>query len=93
MDTLKQQVGSGVIAIIAVNSSKASLVVGVTKDLLERVDAISLVHAGAAAIGGKAGGGRPDMAQTGGPNGAGAAQALLDIERAISKAEKNDEEN
>ena len=93
VDTLKQQVGSGVIAIIAVNSSKASLVVGVTKDLLERVDAISLVHAGAAAIGGKAGGGRPDMAQTGGPNGAGAAQALLDIERAISKAEKNDEEN
>ena len=90
VDTLKQQVGSGVIAIIAVNSSTA--IVG-QQDLLERVDAISLVHAGAAAIGGKAGGGRPDMAQTGGPNGAGAAQALLDIERAISKAEKNDEEN
>ena len=80
--------GSGIIAIAGVNSSKASLVVGVTKDLVDRVDAVNLVRVGAPAIGGKAGGGRPDMAQTGGPISAGAAQALVDIESALCKAEE-----
>ena len=88
VDTFKKQVGSGIIAIAGVNSSKASLVVGVTKDLVDRVDAVNLVRVGAPAIGGKAGGGRPDMAQTGGPISAGAAQALVDIESALCKAEE-----
>ncbi|HAE01370.1 MAG TPA: hypothetical protein DCG04_07895, partial [Rhodospirillaceae bacterium] len=51
----------------AVNDGKASLVVGVTDDLTQRFDAVSLVRAGAEAMGGKGGGGRPDMAQAGGP--------------------------
>ena len=88
VDTLKKEVGSGIIAIAGVNSSKVSLVVGVTKDLSDRINAVDLVCAGASAIGGKAGGGRPDMAQTGGPTGSGAAQALADIESALSKADK-----
>ncbi|HAT35190.1 MAG TPA: alanine--tRNA ligase, partial [Rhodospirillaceae bacterium] len=87
VDTLKQQIGSGVVAVAAVDGTKASLVVGVTDDLTDRVDAVTLVRAGAPAIGGKGGGGRPDMAQTGGPEGAGAAQALNDIEAALSESD------
>jgi len=87
VDTLKAQIGSGVVAVAAVDGSKASLVVGVTDDLTDRVDAVALVRAGAGAIGGKGGGGRPDMAQTGGPTVAGAAQALGDIEAALSEAD------
>jgi alanyl-tRNA synthetase len=86
VDTLKQQIGSGVVAISAVSGGKASLVVGVTEDLAGRIDAVGLVRAGAGAIGGKGGGGRPDMAQTGGPDGSGAAQAVNDIETALSEA-------
>jgi alanyl-tRNA synthetase len=87
VDTLKRQIGSGVVAIAAVNDGKASLVVGVTDDLMDRVDAVSLVRAGAGAIGGKGGGGRPDMAQTGGTECAGAATALMDIEAALGEAQ------
>ena len=84
---LKVQIGSGVVCIAAVNGPKASLVVGVTDDLTDRVDAVALVRAGAAAIGGKGGGGRPDMAQTGGAAVTGAAQALVDVEKALNEAE------
>ncbi len=79
-DALKKQVGSGVVALVAVSDGKASLVVGVTSDLTERLNAIDLVRAGSAALGGKGGGGRPDMAQAGGPNAAAAAEALAAIE-------------
>jgi alanyl-tRNA synthetase len=79
-DALKTRVGSGVVALITVNEGKASLVVGVTDDLTGRVSAIDLVRAGSAAVGGKGGGGRPDMAQAGGPDGAAAEQALSAIE-------------
>ena len=79
-DALKKQVGSGVVALVAVSDGKASLVVGVTPDLTERLSAIDLVRAGSAALGGKGGGGRPDMAQAGGPNAAAAAEALAAIE-------------
>ena len=51
--------------------------VGVNEDLTSKVDAVKLVQAGSAAVGGKGGGGRPDMAQAGGPDGA-AGQAALD---------------
>jgi alanyl-tRNA synthetase len=82
-DQLKTQLGSGIVAVIAVNDGKASLVVGVTDDLTQRFDAVSLVRAGAEAMGGKGGGGRPDMAQAGGPDGAAAATAVAAIEAAL----------
>ena len=84
VDTLKQQIKSGVVAVVAVNEGRASLVVGVTGDLTGRFDAVELVRAGSAAIGGKGGGGRPDMAQAGGPDGAAADAALSAIEAAMA---------
>jgi alanyl-tRNA synthetase len=83
-DEMKKQVGSGVIALIAVNDGKASLVVAVTEDLTGRFSAVDLVKAGAAAVGGKGGGGRPDMAQAGGPDGANAKDAIAAIEQAMA---------
>ncbi|MBT5941423.1 MAG: hypothetical protein HOG95_15945, partial [Rhodospirillaceae bacterium] len=77
-------VGSGVVALISVNDGKASLVVGVTDDLAEKLSAVDLVKVGSAAVGGKGGGGRPDMAQAGGPDGGNAAAAINAIEEAIS---------
>ena len=83
-DEIKGQVGSGVVALITVNDGKASLVVGVTDDLTARISAVDLVRAGAGALGGKGGGGRPDMAQAGGPDAAAAGQALGAIEAALA---------
>ncbi len=60
--------------------------VGVTDDLTGRFNAVELVKAGSAAVGGKGGGGRPDMAQAGGPDGAKAAEALKAIESALTGA-------
>ncbi len=76
-DEGKKQVGSGVVAIIATGEDgKAGLVVGVTADLTGRFSAVDLVRAGSEKLGGKGGGGRPDMAQAGGPDGAKAGEAL-----------------
>jgi alanyl-tRNA synthetase len=83
-DDAKAKIGSGVVAFVAVADGKVSLVVGVTDDLKSRVNAVDLVKAGAAAVGGKGGGGRPDMAQAGGPDGAKAAEALGAIEKRLS---------
>ena len=83
VDDLKKG-GPGVYAVVTVNEGKASLVVGVTEDLTKRLSAVDLVRAGAAALGGKGGGGRPDMAQAGGPKGSCADAALEAIERAIA---------
>ena len=69
--------------VISVMDDKASLVVGVTEDLTDRLDAVNLVRVGSASVGGKGGGGRPDMAQAGGPNGAAAEEAIKAIEEAI----------
>src|ERR1700734_1189326 len=70
-DEAKQNVGSGVVAIAAASEDgKASIVVAVTPDLTSRFNAVELVRLGSAALGGKGGGGRPDMAQAGGPDGA-----------------------
>ncbi len=85
-DDLKQRLGSGVVALVAVNDGKASIVVGVTDDLTTRYNAVDLARVGATALGGKGGGGRPDMAQAGGPDGAHAAAALAAIERSLSPA-------
>jgi len=82
-DDLKKQVGSGVAALVSVTDGKVSLVVGVTGDLTERVSAVDLVRAGSAAVGGKGGGGRPDMAQAGGPDASQAQSALDAIEAAL----------
>jgi len=86
VDSLKGQVGSGVVAVVSVTDGKASLVVGVTDDLTDRVNAVDLVRAGSAAVGGKGGGGRPDMAQAGGPDGAAAQAAIKAIEEAVAAA-------
>ncbi len=84
-DEFKKQVGSGVVALVSVTDGKASLVVGVTEDLTGRFSAVDLVRAGAAALGGKGGGGRPDMAQAGGPDGAKAPDAVAAVEAALAK--------
>jgi alanyl-tRNA synthetase len=84
-DEGKKQVGSGVVAIVGVTGDgKAGIVVGVTNDLVARFSAVDLVRKGAEALGGKGGGGRPDMAQAGGPDGSKAAEALQAIEAALS---------
>jgi alanyl-tRNA synthetase len=71
--------------LVTSNEGKASLVVGVTKDLLEDFNAIDLVRLGSEALGGKGGGGRQDMAQAGGPNGSESKNALAAIEKAMSE--------
>ena len=73
---MKQRLGSGVAALVAVNEGRASVAVGVTDDLAGQVSAVDLVKAAVAALGGQGGGGRPDMAQGGGPDGAKADEAL-----------------
>ena len=85
-DSFKQQLGSGVAALVAVTDGKASLVVGVTDDLTARISAVDLVRAGSAALGGKGGGGRPDMAQAGGPDGSKAQAAIDAIQAALASA-------
>jgi alanyl-tRNA synthetase len=77
VDDAKRQLGSGIAAIIGVSEEgKAGLVVGVTDDLTGTYNAVDLARAGAEALGGKGGGGRPDLAQAGGPDGARADAAL-----------------
>src|SRR5262245_2616481 len=83
-DEGKKQLGSGVVAIVGVTGDgKAGVVVGVTPDLTARFSAVDLVRKGAEALGGKGGGGRPDMAQAGGPDGAKADAALAAIVAAL----------
>ncbi len=87
VDDGKKQIGSGVVAIVGVTEDgKAGIVVGVTSDLTSRFNAVELVRKGSEALGGKGGGGRPDMAQAGGPDGAKADAALSAIEQAMSGA-------
>ncbi|MGC2082320.1 MAG: alanine--tRNA ligase, partial [Bradyrhizobium sp.] len=84
-DEAKKQVGSGVVAIVGVTADgKAGAVVGVTADLTARFNAVDLVRAASEALGGKGGGGRPDMAQAGGPDGSKADAALAAIEKAMA---------
>ena len=83
-DEIKKQIGSGVTAIVSVNAGKASIVVGVTDDVTERISAVDLVRVGSAELGGKGGGGRPDMAQAGGPDGSAARAAVDAIAEALS---------
>jgi alanyl-tRNA synthetase len=85
VDDAKKRIGSGVVAFVSVaEDGRASLIVGVTADKTGAVDAVKLVKAGATELGGTGGGGRPDLAQAGGPNGARAAEALAAIESAMA---------
>ena len=86
-DDAKAKIGSGVVAFVAVADGKASLVVGVTDNLTSRISAVDLVRLGAEALGGKGGGGRPDMAQAGGPDGTKAKDALDAIAQRLGALE------
>ena len=85
-DEIQGQIGGGVVALVTVIDDKASLVVAVAESLTEKVSAVDLVRAGAAAVGGKGGGGRPDMAQAGGPDGGKADAAIAAIREALAAA-------
>ena len=85
VDDGKRKLGSGIVAIIGVSDEgKAGIVVGVTDDLTKSYNAVELVRAGAEALGGSGGGGRPDMAQAGGPDGSRAEAALAAIAERLS---------
>lgn len=84
LDAAKQRIGSGVAAIIAVNDGKASIAAAVTDDLTARFSAVDLVRAAVDTLGGKGGGGRPDMAQGGGPDGSKASEALAAVKAVLA---------
>ena len=84
LDEAKNRIGSGIAALCAVNDGKAAFAVAVTDDLVERFSAVDLVRVGVEALGGKGGGGRPDMAQGGGPDGAKADEALAAVRSKLS---------
>ena len=84
VDEAKKKLGSGVAVMIAVNEGRAGVSVGVTDDLTSRFSAVDLVRVAAAALGGQGGGGRPDMAQAGGPDGSKAADAVAAVRRAMA---------
>ncbi len=81
-EAIGTQLGSGIVAAVSSADGKASLVVRVSSDLLPRFNAVELVRTASAAMGGTGGGGRPDLAQAGGPNAA-ATSAAFDAIRAM----------
>jgi alanyl-tRNA synthetase len=83
VDDAKKRVGSGVVALVAVNDGRATVAVGVTEDLIASRNAIDLVRKAVEAVGGQGGGGRPDMAQGGGPEGGKAAEAVAAVREAL----------
>ena len=82
-EAIGKQMGSGVVALVSSAEGKASIVVGVSADLVGRVNAVDLVRKAALAVGGKGGGGRPEMAQAGGPDGGKTADALAAVRAAL----------
>ena len=85
VDESKAKLGSGVVALIGLNDEgRAGLIVGVTGDLTSRFNAVDLVRVGSIVLGGKGGGGRPDMAQAGGPDASKAEEALAAIRAAVA---------
>jgi len=83
-DGLKKQIGSGVVALACAANGKVSVIVGVTDDLTNRFNAVDLVREAAAAVGGKGGGGRPDMAQAGGADTSKIAEALAAVKKCLA---------
>ena len=84
VDEAKQRIGSGVAMIVAVNDGRASVAVGVTDDLTARLNAVDLLKQAVAALGGQGGGGRPDMAQGGGPDGDKGDAAVAAVRAALA---------
>jgi alanyl-tRNA synthetase len=85
VDEMKRRLGSGIGALVAINDGRASVAVGVTDDLAGQVNAVNLVKVAVATLGGQGGGGRPDMAQGGGPDGSKAKEALDAVKDALEK--------
>jgi alanyl-tRNA synthetase len=84
IDEHKQRLGSGAVLLIADADGKAAVAAGVTADLIGRVSAVDMVRAAVAELGGKGGGGRPDMAQGGGADAANAAAAIAAVETLLN---------
>ncbi|WP_300376075.1 alanine--tRNA ligase [Henriciella sp.] len=84
VDEAKTKLGSGIAVFVGVNDGKAGVAVGVTDDLTDKVSAVDLVRVASAEVGGKGGGGRPDMAQAGGPDGDKAEAALEAVRKALA---------
>ncbi|QBM75554.1 alanine--tRNA ligase [Sphingomonas sp. AAP5] len=84
VDDMKQRLGSGVAMIVAVNDGRASVAVGVTADLVATRSAVDLLKIAVATLGGQGGGGRPDMAQGGGPDGAKGGEAVDAVKAALA---------
>jgi alanyl-tRNA synthetase len=82
-DAILKQQETGVVALVSTAEGKASIVVAVSGDLTGRINAVDLVRAASAAVGGKGGGGRPDLAQAGGPEGGKADEALAAVRGAL----------
>lgn len=85
VDETKQRIGSGVAVMVAVNEGRASIAVGVTADLVATHSAVDLLRRAVAVLGGQGGGGRPDMAQGGGPDGSKGAEAVEAIRAALAE--------
>ncbi len=83
-DAAKGRLKSGVVVIVDVVDGKAAIVAGVTDDLTDRINAVDLVRAAAAVVGGKGGGGRPDLAQAGGPDATKAEEALKAVREKLA---------
>ena len=83
VDEAKQRLGSGIAVMVAINDGRASVAVGVTADLVASHNAVDLLKIAVATLGGQGGGGRPDMAQGGGPNGNKAADAVTAVRAAL----------
>ncbi len=86
VDELKARIGSGAVLVVADTGGKAAVAAGVTSDLTGRLSAVDIVKAAAAALGGKGGGGRPDMAQAGGADASKAEDAVKAAEAVIGGA-------
>ncbi|SDC62976.1 alanyl-tRNA synthetase [Sphingomonas sp. YR710] len=84
VDETKARIGSGVAMVLAVNEGRASVAIGVTDDLMQRFSAVDLVKRAVATLGGQGGGGRPDMAQGGGPDGSKATEAVAVVREALA---------
>ena len=85
VDEHKNRLGSAVILLISGAGGKAAISVGVTSDLVDKVNAVDLVKIAAIELGGKGGGGRPDMAQAGGNDMSNAKKAISLIEKYLKE--------
>jgi alanyl-tRNA synthetase len=85
IDAMKAEMGSGAVLLIADTGDRAAIAVGVTADLTDKVSAVDILRAAVPALGGKGGGGRPDMAQGGGASADNAAQAIADAEQFLEE--------